>query len=477
MSSKKHLVVGFVTPLLVIAAGAFFILGDNETAENNQSVNEAKKKLVEEFQGAYAKDAVSNGRIVEYDIIARESEVELYDGVKTRVWAYNGIVPGPVLVADLGDTVRVNFKNNLPQETTIHWHGVRVPNAMDGVPGVNQDSIKPGETFVYEFTPKDAGTFWYHPHVRGSEQVERGLYGALIVRDDNDYQFDQDITWVLDDWRLLNSGQIDSRFNIGHDLMHDGRWGNIISVNGSLQQSLSIKPGERVRLRIINSSNGRIYKLDFGSLDAQVIAVDGMDVGKSFNPAEFDFAPGNRLDVDLTAPSSLAGSSGIIKDTYQGQSNILSEVSVSSEIATVNDFIYSKDVLIPSWQDAGKLNSDITYNLHSAMGGPLGVKWMINGKSYPDMDIFSLKNGEFNKIKFVNNSFNLHPMHLHGQFFKVLSRNGEPSDEEFFRDTVLVKSQEVVEIGLVPLDKGLWAKHCHILEHAEAGMMTVFEVI
>jgi FtsP/CotA-like multicopper oxidase with cupredoxin domain len=100
-----------------------------------------------------------------------------------KVWAYNGQVPGPVLRVRLGETLRVHFTNNLPEETTIHWHGVRLPNAMDGVPGVTQPPVPPAGEFVYEFTPKDAGTFWFHPHVRASEQVERGLYGVLVVED------------------------------------------------------------------------------------------------------------------------------------------------------------------------------------------------------------------------------------------------------------------------------------------------------
>lgn len=129
----------------------------------------------------------------------------MIDGAPLRVWAYNGTVPGPTLRIWLGETLRVNFTNRLPQETTIHWHGVRVPNAMDGVPHATQPPIAPGESFVYEFTPKDAGTFWFHPHVRSSEQVERGLYGLLIIEDLVPPPYTRDVTWILDDWLLSPS--------------------------------------------------------------------------------------------------------------------------------------------------------------------------------------------------------------------------------------------------------------------------------
>jgi len=161
----------------------------------------------------------------EFDIVAAPSSVPLLDGRTIDAWSYNGHVPGPTLRVRVGDTLRVRFTNRLPQPTTIHWHGVRVPNAMDGVPGVTQRPVEPGETFVYEFAPKDAGTFWFHPHVRSSEQVERGLYGVLIVEDREPPPFSRDELWVLDDVLLGPDGQIAPEFNTRHDLAHDGRWG------------------------------------------------------------------------------------------------------------------------------------------------------------------------------------------------------------------------------------------------------------
>ncbi|HHH31414.1 MAG TPA: hypothetical protein ENK57_24125, partial [Polyangiaceae bacterium] len=130
---------------------------------------------------AYPRDAPTADGVVRYELTAAPTDVPQLDGQALAVWAYNGQVPGPVLRVRLGQEIEVQLHNGLPQPTSIHWHGVRVPNAMDGVPGVTQDPVPPGGDFTYRFTPKDAGTFWFHPHIRTSEQVERGLYGVLVV--------------------------------------------------------------------------------------------------------------------------------------------------------------------------------------------------------------------------------------------------------------------------------------------------------
>lgn len=176
---------------------------------------------VAEFAGSYPREASRKGTVLDFELVAAPASIPLFDGRSFDVWAYNGQVPGPTLRVRLGETVRVNFRNNLPQATTVHWHGVRVSNAMDGVPGVTQPPAEPGETFVYEFTPKDAGTFWFHPHLRSSEQVERGLFGALIVEDKVQTGYSRDELWVLDDWLLTREGALFAEFNTRHDLAHD----------------------------------------------------------------------------------------------------------------------------------------------------------------------------------------------------------------------------------------------------------------
>ncbi|MBW2375594.1 MAG: multicopper oxidase domain-containing protein [Deltaproteobacteria bacterium] len=237
---------------------------------------QARRQLEEELTSAYSMNAPPVSGIQSFELTAAPTSIQQFDGRLLDVWAYNGTVPGPVLRVRLGEEIEVKLHNRLPQPTTIHWHGVRVPNAMDGVPGVTQEAVAPGASFTYRFTPKDAGTFWFHPHVRTAEQVERGLYGVLIVDDAAPRPYSRDEVWVLDDWRLGPDGQIDPNFVTRHDLAHDGRWGQLVTVNGETSQELIVRPGERIRLRLVNTSNGRVYRPDFSGLDPRIIAVDGM---------------------------------------------------------------------------------------------------------------------------------------------------------------------------------------------------------
>lgn len=207
--------------LIAIAVFGMACSGDDPSTEVVAPLTAADRARAE-FEGAYPVEATPTGTVRTFDITAAPTEHALGDGRSLAVWAYNGTVPGPTLRIRLGETLRVRFSNALPHETTIHWHGVRLPNEMDGVPSLTQPAVAPGDTFVYEFTPKDAGTFWFHPHVRSSEQVERGLYGVLIVEDVEPPPYDRDLVWVLDDWRLDDAGQIDERFNTRHDLATTG---------------------------------------------------------------------------------------------------------------------------------------------------------------------------------------------------------------------------------------------------------------
>lgn len=154
-------------------------------------------------------------------------------GPKTDVWAYNETVPGPTLIARRGGEIRVRVDNRLDQATTVHWHGVRIDNAMDGVPGLTQPAIAPGASFDYRFRVPDAGTYWYHPHAGAAEQLGRGLHGLLIVREDTAPATDQELLFVLDDWRLGEDGAIEGSFGNLHDAAHAGRLGNVVTVNGA----------------------------------------------------------------------------------------------------------------------------------------------------------------------------------------------------------------------------------------------------
>jgi len=448
-----------------------------------------RDRTLREFEGAYPAEATPTGQLRRFTIDAAPALVPLLDGQPMAVWAYNGQVPGPTLRVRLGDTVRVHFTNHLSQPTTIHWHGVRLPNAMDGVPGVTQAAIMPGESFDYEFTPKDAGTFWFHPHLRASEQVERGLFGVLVVEDREPPPYSQDLLWVVDDWLLTPAGEISQAFNTRHDLAHDGRWGNVITVNGDRHAVMAVRAGDRIRLRLLNVANGRVFALDLGGLDAKVIAVDGLYTAHPLPPTGFELAPGNRLDLDITFSSAQRGQRISIVDRFGGAAHDLAEIMVSTaDSIPPRAFASPARAHVPAWGGTAAIPPRADFRLDARTGGELGIEWTINGEAFKHGDhaghggggmpheIRRIPLGVFSKLRFVNDSFRIHPMHLHGQFFKVLTRNGVAVDEPYFRDTTLIHPKETVDVGVVPLDPGRWMMHCHILEHAEAGMMTLIDV-
>ena len=214
------------------------------------------------------------------------------------MWAYNQSVPGPEIRLIQGDRVRIAVENALDEETTVHWHGLRVPHAMDGVPHLTQVPIGPDEHFVYEFDVPDAGTYWYHPHQRSSEQVGRGLYGPLIIEEREPITVDRDVTWVLDDWRLGRDARISDDFANRHDMSHNGRLGNTVTINGEIPNSFQVRQGERIRLRLINAANARIFALNFHDHQPQVIALDGQPV-TPHEPANRTVVLGPAMRVDL----------------------------------------------------------------------------------------------------------------------------------------------------------------------------------
>ena len=432
--------------------------------------------LLREFDGSYPTTAGPGDSLRDFEIVAAPSQVSLADRSVTQVWAYNGRIPGPELRVRLGDRVRVRFTNRLPQATTIHWHGIRVPNDMDGVPTARRPAIEPGASFVYEFVPTDAGTFWYHPHHRSSEQVERGLYGILIVEDEKPPLFQRDVVWILDDWLLTPDRQVDPNFNTMHDLAHDGRWGNLITVNGRTDTVLAGRPGERIRLRLLNAANGRVFTPDFGSLRPSMIAIDGLYAREPLPLDRFEIAPGNRIDLDVTLPATVALDAMVVDRFWPSAPNTLATVRTDGAPVPTPRFRSPARARIPRYRES--LNAPVTteFLLNARRGGSFGIEWTINGHAYPDHAHVPLPLARWSRVRFVNQSARLHPIHLHGMFFRLLARNGSVIDEPFFRDTVLVHAHEIVDIGVVPLDEGEWMMHCHILEHAEAGMMTMLDV-
>jgi len=464
-----------------------FIIGPMQTssaADNNKITG-----YVKEYQ-RYLGTVTPTGQVKEFDLVAAPTKLSLGGGKVAMRWAYNGQVPGPVLRVKLGDRVRVNLTNNLPQDTTIHWHGVRVPNSMDGVPFLTQTPVKPSQKFTYDFIPQDSGTYWFHPHVRGHEQVERGLYGVLIVEDKDEPDYDQDIVWVLDDILTEEDGSVEDQFSLKF-LDTGGRLGNILTVNGEAAPTFTARAGERIRIRMVNSSNARNYRLSIPNIDAPIIAVDGNRVGALQQLDSFDIVPGNRIDIDLTVPLDSDGKTLDISNTFfhreagggalEGPGTI-AHLKVEGRVQTAKTFKAPTDEQVPLWEDALKIAPQFEYEFNTgfnfdALWTDKGfVSFTINQKVYGEHDITALKNNQFYRMRFTNGTGLYHPIHIHGVFFKVLARDGKPVNEPYFRDTALLDYDGSLEIGIVPADLGEWLSHCHLLEHAALGMKATIDV-
>ncbi|WP_299755690.1 multicopper oxidase domain-containing protein, partial [uncultured Boseongicola sp.] len=218
----------------------------------------------------------------------------------TDMLGYNGSTPGPELRVRQGDTLALRFDNKTNEGSSVHWHGIRLENAMDGVPGLTQPLVEPGESFDYRFKTLDAGTFWYHSHNRSWEQVAKGLYGPLIVEEANPPRVDHDITVMLDDWRIEETGALVGGFGNMHDFSHAGRMGNYAKI---LPSQDSVRLGDRIRLRLINTATARIFPIRIEGLSAQVVALDGMPLAKPRLLEDFQIAPAQRVDLigDVTS--------------------------------------------------------------------------------------------------------------------------------------------------------------------------------
>lgn len=417
----------------------------------------------------------------------------------TDVWSYNGIVPGPEIRVRQGSRLRVAVRNDLLEDTTVHWHGVRLPNAMDGVPHVTQPPIRPGDTFLYEFDCIDAGTFWYHPHLRGDAQVGRGLAGALIVEEKEPPSVDRDVTWVLSDWRLGKDASITNDFGQMHDVAHAGRMGNTVTINGQVRESFVARAGERIRLRLINAANARIFGLAFEGHAPQVIALDGQPVAPHApEGGRVVLGPAMRADLILDFGGKPGERFRVTDNFYPRFEYRLLDIDYSAEPALPSRApaeirLAANPLSEPDLQAAERhevvLAGGMMGNLHSALldGRQTdlrtlvqnGLVWAINGvavKDHAHAPMLTLQRNRSYVLDLINDTAWPHPMHLHGHAFRVVSRNGKPTALQEWRDTVLLAAREKAEIAFVADNPGDWMLHCHILEHQLGGMMSLLRV-
>jgi FtsP/CotA-like multicopper oxidase with cupredoxin domain len=415
-------------------------------------------------------------RVIRYRLEATEVAWEIAPGQSVRGYGFNGQVPGPVLEAKQDVPLEIEFTNRLPEPTVIHWHGLRIPAAMDGTETV-QRPVQPGETFTYRFTPPDAGTFWYHSHANETEQMEKGLYGALIVRAPDELELDDEKILVFDDLRVDESGQI-AKFGGLMD-RHNGREGNVRLINGTSEPELAIAAGQTERWRIVNASSARYIRLCLGGLPFRIIGSDGGLIEAPVTETEVLLPPADRVELavgpfgnegDVISIEDLpyyrmAGKKGVERfGTIRVAARQASTARVPARLREIAPLV------------TGPVNVTRTVKLGARPSLRRGLDFVINGERHHHGEPVNV--GEMQVWDVVNTTRMDHPFHLHGFFFQVLEIDGKEPAWRSLEDVINVPPRATVRIAWYPDDRpGMWMYHCHILEHHAAGMMAHFEVV
>jgi FtsP/CotA-like multicopper oxidase with cupredoxin domain len=442
----------------------------------------------------------AQGKVREYHLFASRARISLGVGPEFWAWTYNGRVPGPEIRVKEGEVIRVILKNYLPEETTIHWHGVPVPNPMDGVPDVTQKGIAPGESFVYEFEARPAGTYLYHSHAK--YQLDQGLYGPLIIEPAGTAGgYDREYTLMLEDWVMRDEGGVSAPRRraafMGMGMMGRRR-GTMTSrdpllepgydgyaVNGRVYPEvapMTVSQGDKVKLRLLNPSSATIYTLSMAGHRMTITHTDGRPI----KPVETDvlrIGMGERYDVEfvannpgywlLAAMEQGLGEGGLrIPIRYKG---ILSKEPVGPRFDPGLRFVSYGDLRSLGTDDTPSPEAPERFYSQVLSGGMHSPYWTINGQVYPEADPLPVTKGERTRIGYWNRSMKPHPMHLHGHFFHVVNPDA-PRETWIQKDTVIVNPMERVEVELLADNPGKWFHHCHNLYHMMAGMANVMVV-
>ena len=504
----------------VLLVSVMLALSACATNQNGEEASKKDDKTVQTTTEAASNDGSSASFEIltgnEFTIVAKEAPLQLNSNVSVEAWTFNGTVPGSQIRVQEGEKVKIHFKNELPEPVSIHWHGITVPNGMDGIPGVTQDAVQPGKTFTYEFTATKPGTYMYHTHQNAVNQLDKGLYGSFIV-EPKKKTYDRDYTIMLDEWisdpakantAFSNMGGMDhgNMDNMDHsnisnmdhgaknsqndmhgsmNMVHDMSMYDLYTMNGKsgdLIEPLKVKEGETVRIRLANigylSHNIHLHGHKF-----KVVAIDGQELNepKEIKDELIAIAPGERYDLEFVAnnpgtwyleehgnTNGTEGMKAVIQ--YEGTSNSTDQSNQSEDLPVFSYVNYG-----------GTKNGEFTlnqkYDVEYTMdlnGNNMDNVWTINGKSFPNIDGLKVKEGNLVKVKLMNNSpaGNDHPMHLHGHSFQVLSKNGKPIEgSPIIKDTINVKPGEEYIVAFKADNPGNWLFHCHDLHHATAGMV------
>ncbi len=514
----------YFIPIIIIA-----LLGVGLIVSRQESRDQTESKAPQIVELKNGESYVLTAGFVEKNI----------DGKIYKMLGYNGSIPGPIVKVAQDAEVTINLKNDTDAPTSLHAHGVRMDNPSDGVPGLTQEEIMPGETFSYKFKFPDVGVFWYHPHLRVDYSLEMGLYGNFLVTPKNaDYwsPVNREVVLFIDDI-LIENGEIKlSKKDVDYTLM--GRYGNVMLINGETDYLLSVKKSEVVRLYVTNSANTRPFNFAIKGAKMKLVGGDEGSYEKDAWVGSVLISPSERviIEVMFNKAGSFSIENRTPKKTYTlGTVKVTSEAispSYSLEFAKLRESKETIASIDPFREFFNKgLDKKITLSIDmiGGMGGMPGemkgmsaghvmseeshgknekpdtgdnkiewededkmmnsmsntdtVKWNIvddsTGKKNMDID-WKFKKGDKVKIRIFNDLKSSHPMqhpiHFHGQRFLVIDRDGVRQTNLVWKDTVFLKTGETVDILLDASNLGEWMAHCHIAEHAEAGMMMKFDV-
>ena len=390
---------------------------------------------------------------VSAELVVRRETVRLASGESVEAVTVNGTTPGPQINVTQGDLVEVTLVNeSVPDGATLHWHGVDVPNAEDGVAGVTQDAVGVGESHVYRFVADDPGTYWYHSHQVSHEQVRAGLFGTLVVEPAAPAPVEHDVTAAVH------------------------TYGSTVTVNGSSGTSRRpAEPGETVRVRVVNTDSG-VRRISVAGAPFQVVAVDGRDVNAPADVADQAVLvpAGGRADLGFRTPAD--GSA--VQVEFGGATLVVGPadarpVAAPAPEAVLDLLHYGSSAELPF--DPESPDRVFEYRIGRRPGfvdGRPGMFWTVNGRMYPDVPMYVVSDGDVVRMTIENSRSDNHPMHLHGHHAVVLSRNGvAATGSPWWIDSLEVDRGETYEIAFLADNPGVWMDHCHDLVHATEGLV------
>lgn len=421
----------------------------------------------------------NQSKLVEYNFEASKFNWEIAPGKTIEAWGFNKQLPGPVLRATAGDTLVVRLINNLSESTTIHWHGISLPAAMDGTNGV-QKPIEPGEVFEYRFVVPDAGTFWYHAHTNETVQMERGMYGALIVDSETDPVVDNEKIFMIDDMKLNEKNEFTKPTWFLPRMIerHDGRQGNTLLLNGKENLVINMHGDQTERWRFINSSSARYFHLHLGGKAFKIIASDGGLLEHPQTVTEALITPGERVDIALGPFTE--GETFTLESLAYNRTTFLRAKRETFATVKVGESKPTK-AFIPermrTIEALARQDAPVSRKIEMSVDPRIrdGDFRINNGAHVYDKPVMV---GDLQVWEVVNTSRMDHPFHLHGFFFQVIEENGKAPLYKSWKDTYNLKPGGTIKIAWMPDNRvGTWMYHCHIIEHHAAGMMATFEVI